>query len=163
MQKPIISAIAAISSKNRSLGKDNSLLWKIPEDMKHFKEITTGHPIIMGRKTFESFGARPLPNRENIVITRDTAWSAPNVHIAHSFEEALEIAKSFDPEEIFNIGGGQIYELGMSFTDRLYLTLVDTDLEGDTYFPDYSDFKKEVLRKDSSDENYKYSFVLFEK
>lgn len=163
MKKPIVSIIAAIGAKNRVLGKDNDLLWKIPEDMKFFKNTTSGHPIIMGRKTFESFGARPLPNRENIIITRDMTWSAPDIHIAHDFEDALEIAKSFNPDEIFNIGGGQIYELGLPFTDRLYLTLVETDLEGDVYFPDYSEFTKEISRKDSSDENYKYTFVVLER
>lgn len=163
MKKPVVSAIAAIGAKNRVLGKDNFLLWKIPEDTKFFKDTTLGHPIIMGRKTFESFGARPLPNRENIIITRDETWTAPGIYVAHTFEEALEIASQFDSEEVFNIGGGQIYELGLPFTDRLYLTLIDTDLEGDAYFPKYDEFKKEVSRKDSSDKNFKYSFVVLEK
>ena len=163
MKRPIISAIAAIGAKNRVLGKDNDLLWKIPEDMKFFRKTTKEHPIIMGRKTFESFGSKPLPKRENIVITRDKNWSAENIYIAHTFEDALKIAMSFNPEEIFNIGGGQIYELGLPYTDRLYLTLVETDIEGDVYFPDYSEFKKVISSKKSSDNNYKYTFVTLDK
>lgn len=165
MKKPIVSAIAAIGAKNRVLGKDNKLLWKIPEDMKRMVKITTGHPLFMGRKTFESFGGKGLPNRENIIITRDENYvpSDPKAHVVYSMEAAIELASKFDQEEIFNFGGEQIYKLGMPYVDRLYLTLVETDIKGDAYFPDYSEFTKEIERIESSDKNYKYTFLTLER
>jgi len=164
MSKPRISIIAAIGT-NRVLGKDNALLWRIPEDFKRFKAITTGHPVIMGRKTFESIG-RPLPNRKNIVISRNagkTPGIHPEVEMASSLDDAIQKASGLDQSEIFILGGGQIYEQGMALADRLYLTLVDTAPEGDTYFPDYSLFSKKISEEKSSDENFSYSFLVFEK
>lgn len=164
MKKPIISIIAAIGARNRVLGKDNKLLWNISEDMKHFRETTRGHAVIMGSKTFASLSNKPLPDRTNIVITRDNNFEAKDVLISHNIEEALEIAKQHETEEIFNIGGGQIYTLGLPYTDRLYLTLVDTDIEGDTYFPEYEKkFTKIISKRDFEDDNFKYSFVVLER
>src|SRR3989338_7621685 len=148
MHKPKISMIVAMDEK-RGIGKDNSLMWKIPGELARFKQITMGHPIIMGRKTFESIG-RVLPGRKNIIITRDGNYKVAGAEVVNSLEEALIQAKSGNTDEIFIIGGGQIFEQALSLTDRLYLTLVKGDFKADTFFPDYSDFKKEISRKNSS-------------
>lgn len=150
MQRPVISAIAAIG-RNRELGKSGKLIWRIPEDMRRFKEITTGHPVIMGRKTYESIG-KPLPNRVNIVITRNADYDAEGCIVVQTIEDAIAQAKKHDSEEIFIIGGGQIYEHAMRLTDKLYLTIVDAESsDADAYFPHYDDFKlierKEVIAK----------------
>ena len=166
MNTPIISIVVAVNSSDRSIGKNNQLLWSIPEDMKHFREVTTGHPVIMGRKTFDSIPKkfRPLPGRKNIVVTRDSNWSYENVVSATSIESAIEKAKEFDDQEIFIIGGEQIYKLGLPYADRLYITVVETDLKGDTFFPEYTgDFTKVISEKDSGDENFKYIFLVLER
>jgi len=167
----MINIIAAIG-KNRELGKDNKLLWHIPEDFKRFKKITEGQVVIMGRKTYESLDKkyRPLPNRINIVITRDVNYSSSEVEkngsrqartiICSSIEEAINKAKEFH-KEIFIIGGAQIYSLAIKYTDKLYLTLVDKDYpEADVFFPDYSEFKM-VKEEKHQDEKYSYKFVEF--
>jgi len=152
-----ISMIAAIASENRALGLNGRLIYSIPEDLKRFKEITTGHPIIMGRKTFESIGM-PLPNRRNIVITRDEDYFAEEVVIVHSLEEALGLVQNAD--EVFIIGGGEIYKEAIHMADKLYLTVVEGNPEADTYFPDYSDFKKVTFEEEhESDEGLKYKFL----
>lgn len=115
------------------IGSDNQLLWHLPRDLKHFKEITSGHPVIMGRKTFESIG-RPLPNRTNIVISRKTDWFQEGVLIVGNIKEAIKFAKKID-ENIFIIGGGNIYEQTMDLTDKIEVTLVKANLEADTFFP----------------------------
>ena len=155
--------IAAIG-KNRELGKGNDLLWKIPDDLKRFKELTKGHPIIMGRKTYESIG-RPLPGRSNIVITRDQKWAAEGVITVVSMEEAISLSKTKPGnDEIFIIGGGQIYELGLTCADKLYLTLIDDAKEADSFFPDYELwFKKKKLEGGGEFEGVKYSWVDFER
>ena len=155
--------IAAIG-KNRELGKGNELLWKIPEDLKRFKELTKGHPIIMGRKTYESIG-RPLPGRTNIVITRDQKWAAEGVFTVISMDEALSLAKMKPgSDEIFIIGGGQIYELGLTFADKLYLTLIEDAKEADSFFPEYKPcFKKKKIVGEGEFEGVKYSWVDFER
>lgn len=162
-----ISMIAAIASGNRALGKNNRLIYHIPEDLKRFKDLTTGHPIIMGRKTFESIGM-PLSNRRNIVITRDEEFMADGVVVVHSLEEALGLVQNED--EIFIIGGGQIYQEAIKLADKLYLTIVegnpevDPDLIGaDTFFPDYSEFKKIVFEESHQSNGLKYKFLDLEK
>jgi len=159
--KPRISIIAAIG-KNRELGKGNKLLWHIPGDLPRFKKLTTGHPIIMGRKTFESIG-RPLPNRTNIVVTRDADYKAEGTVVVDSIEKAIETAKSKDEEEIFVIGGGQIYQQALPFADRLYLTVVDVQADADTFFPDYSEFKKVISEEKKEEENLKFKYIILEK
>src|SRR3989338_5065775 len=130
----MISLIAAIG-KNNELGKANALLWHLPADMKHFIEITTLHPVVMGRKTFESIG-RPLPNRRNIVITRDVKYKKEEVEIVHSLSEALDLFPDQN-EEIFIIGGAEIYRQTMPIADRLYITHIDAeDSEADSFFPE---------------------------
>jgi dihydrofolate reductase len=163
MNNPRISIIAAMSKDSRIIGDGPKIPWHIPEDFKYFKETTMDHPIIMGRKTFETF-PKLLPGRTHIVITRDEDYEVPeNVIKASSIQEAISSASELDPEEIFIIGGGQIYELGLELADRLYLTIVDTKVEGDIIFPEYTEFKKEISRRESEDENYKYSFVVLER
>ena len=127
----MINIIAAVA-RNGIIGGDNSLLWHISEDLKRFKALTTGHPVIMGRKTWESLG-RPLPGRTNVVISRNREFSAAGCLTAGSLGEALKL---FAPDtELFIIGGGQIYAAAMPLADKIYLTLVDADYEGDTFFP----------------------------
>lgn len=156
-----ISLIAAIS-ENKVIGRDNDLPWHIPEDLKRFKEITKGHPVIMGRKTYESIG-RLLPNRTNIIITRDKTYQVEEAVIVNSLEEAIQEGKKVDDREMFIIGGGQIFKQAIDVADKLYLTIVHSTIDGDVYFPDYSHFTKEVYRRDSSNDSYTYTFLDLEK
>jgi len=134
-----ISMIAAMA-EDRVIGINNTLPWKLPNDMKWFRQQTMGKPIVMGRKTFESFGAKPLPGRQNIIITRDKAYQADDCDVVHSIEEALEVAA--DAEEVMIIGGASFYEQMLPKADRLYLTFVHANIEGDAWFPqwDYEDW-----------------------
>lgn len=170
MNNTRISIVAAVG-RNRELGKDNKLLWNIPEDLKRFKEITSGHPIIMGRKTFESIG-RPLPNRTNIVVSRDTLKRQKETEQrgqfieqwAPSLDEAIELArKAPGGEEIFIIGGGQIFTQALPMTDKLYLTIVDEEFDADTFFPEYGQFTKTISKEDRESDGYRYSFLVLEK
>lgn len=161
MTKPRVSIIAAIAN-DRVIGKDNKLLWHIPEDLQHFKKITSGHPVIMGQKTFESLG-KPLPGRTNIVLTFDKSYQSPGCTVAYSIDEAIKIASEKDQEEIFFIGGGQIYAEAIKIADKLYLTLVEGEYEADTFFPDYSEFKKVVLEEPHESAGYKYKFLELER
>ena len=165
----MISIIAAIG-KNRELGKDNKLLWHISEDFKRFKDLTSGHIVIMGRKTYESLPEkfRPLPNRTNIVVTRNSNFTTINqLIVVGSIEEAIESAKSKiqNPNsEIFIIGGASIYEQGIKYADKLYLTLVEKEYpDADAFFPDYSQFKKIVSEEKHQDDIYTYRFVELDK
>lgn len=132
-----VAAIAAMS-KNLAIGKDNKLLWHIPDDFQHFKKTTMGKPIIMGRRTYESLG-KPLPGRTNIVITSKPDQVQGDVITVSSINEAIakgkEIAAQSGVDEVFIIGGGQIYEAALPQTDRIYLTVINQDYEGDTFFP----------------------------
>ena len=128
----MITIIAAIG-KNNALGKDNQLLWRLPKDLKHFKTMTENHPIVMGRKTYESIG-KPLPNRTNIVVSRKENWFSEEILIVSKLKEAVKFAKKID-EEVFIIGGGEIYNQTMELADRLVITYVDQDFEADTFFP----------------------------
>ena len=133
-----ISLIVAVS-RNGAIGLNNQLPWYLPEDLKYFKSVTMGKPLIMGRKTFDSIG-RPLPGRANIVLTRDPQWTSDGVEVVQSVEQALvagEIAcEAADVDEIMVIGGEQIYRMTIDLADRIYLTQVDADVEGDAFFPD---------------------------
>jgi dihydrofolate reductase len=133
MSNTRLSLIAAMA-RNRVIGLHNRLPWRLPTDMKRFRELTTGHAIIMGRKTFDSL-ARPLPNRKNIVVTRDSDYRAEGATVVHNIEDAIACAGA-DPE-IFVIGGEQIYRQTLPLASRLYLTLVDSDFEGDAWFPEF--------------------------
>lgn len=139
---PIV-IVAGMEKTSHAIGKENRLLWHVPEDMKRFKQLTMGHPVIMGRKTFESITdilGKPLPGRTNIVITRNTTYSHPNanVKIAHSLDEALQLADAESPKEIHIGGGDAVYQQAMPYVSRLHLTLFDDpDVEADTFFPEY--------------------------
>jgi len=155
-------SIIAIVGKNRAIGKNNRLLWNIPEDMQHFQEKTMGKTVIMGDRTFESIG-KPLPNRKNIVVTKLSNFKAKGVEIRNSLEEVLEKARK-SMEEIFVIGGGIIYNLSLPYADKLYLTVVDdAPTDADTFFPDYSEFKKIVSREEHDNGEYKFSFLELER
>lgn len=159
-----INIIAAIGEGNRVIGDKGKLPWHIPEDLKRFKELTLGHPIIMGRNTFLSI-ERVLPGRTNIVLT-DTPWEAPvGIIVALSFEDALHKAASFSgSEEIFVIGGGMVYREALSFADRLYLTLVRGNFSGDVFFPEYESlFPNVASREERQSDGYRYSFVVLER
>lgn len=145
----MISIIVAIG-KNRELGKNNKLLWNIPEDLKRFKKITSDNIVVMGRKTYESIG-RPLKNRINIVITRDREYKVEGAVIVHSLEEAIKKLKDYENKNVFIIGGGQIYNQAIEIADRLYITLVDEVYpEADTYFPEYVSFFPKLITTESS-------------
>lgn len=154
----MISLIVAMS-QNKVIGSNNAMPWHIPGELARFKRITTGHAIIMGRKTFESIG-RVLPNRTNIIITRDSEYKVEGALIVNSLDEALRQAKEADgSEELFIIGGGEIFKQAMPIADKLYLTLVHKDVDGDTYFPDYSMFTKQISREDHEHDGFSYSFL----
>lgn len=161
----ILSAIVAVG-ENNEIGKDNDLLWRLPNDMRFFRTTTSGHAVIMGRKTLESFG-KPLKNRENIVITRSQDYQTEGVHITHNLQEAIELARSMGEEEAFLLGGGQIYAEGLKFCDRLYLTQVHGTFEADTFFPAIKEEEwKEIHRENHpADERhaYAYTFLTYER
>lgn len=156
----MISLIAA-HDKNRGIGIHNKIPWHIPEDLKHFKEITMNHPVIMGRKTYESIG-KPLPGRTNIVVTRDQNYSA-DVKVVHSIDEAISYAKTIDQEEIFIIGGAEIFRQSIDKADKLYVTIVDGVYKADTFFPDYSAFKLSSTSDVKTFGGYMYRFREFVK
>lgn len=157
-----ISAILAMS-ENRVIGNNNKLPWHLPADLKHFKNLTMGHPILMGRKTYESIG-RPLPGRSNIVITHDPNYQAPGCIVVQSIEDALAAAK--DADEIFIIGGAAIFQEMLSYVQRIYLTLIHQQINGDTFFPalDVNQWK-EIEKVDYTEDTnnpYSYSFIVLD-
>lgn len=165
-----VSAIAALGKNNGynggGIGKNGQLLWHIPEDLQRFKELTLGHPIIMGRKTFDSIIqvlGRPLPGRISIVMTRDPFWSYPGAVVAHSIQEALAEARSLGSDEIFIGGGAEVYREALPYTNRLYLTLIDDEKEADSFFPDYSEFTKEIFRESHTWNGVRFEWVDLER
>jgi len=162
-----ICAVVAIG-KNRGLGKDGKLLWHIPDDLKRFKELTLGHPIIMGRKTFESIlgytQGKPLAGRTNIVITRDAEWKYEGVIVVPSLEEAIAKGRELDQEEVHIGGGAQIYEQALPYIDKLYLTLIDDSKEADSFFPPYADtFTKKVFEEKREWNGLSYRWIDLER
>lgn len=159
----MVTIIAAVG-RNKALGKNNDLIWHLPADLRRFKEVTRGHHVIMGRKTFESLG-KPLPNRTNIIVSRNSNYKADGCIVVGSLEEALKEAQS-DPNP-YILGGAQIYEQALEVADRMDLTLVHEDFEADAFFPDFSDENwEETGRQDfKKDEKnpYDYSFVQYKK
>lgn len=161
----ILSAIVAISNNN-VIGKDNELPWYLPADLRYFKKITIDHPVIMGRKSFEAIG-NPLPKRTNIVITRDPYYLSSNILIAHSLGEAINLARETSPEEAFIIGGAEIFEIALPHLDRLYITEIHADFDGDTFFPEWDRTEwnlvsQEAHRSDKKNE-FDYSFKIYER
>lgn len=163
-------AMIAAQSLNRVIGINNKLPWYLPGDLKYFKQVTLGKPIVMGRKTFESIG-KPLPGRTNIVITRDTDWNHPGVRVVHGLDEGVELAESLalidGVEETVVIGGAEIYALCLPRADRLYLTQVHAEVEGDAFFPQLDATEwQEVGRDDFKAEGpnpYDYSFIVMDR
>lgn len=157
-------------SRNRTIGRKNGLPWHLPEDLKYFKRVTMGKPIIMGRKTWESIG-RPLPGRCNIVITRDRAYRAEGIKVVGSLEEAISLAESValidGAEEAVVIGGAQIYALALPLAQRLYMTQVHAEVEGDAFFPQFDLTQWDELGRDdfsaSGPNPYDYSFVVLDR
>ena len=146
--------------KNREIGKGSELLWPVPDDLQYFKRVTTGHAIIMGDKTFKSIG-RPLPNRQNIVATFDKSLEIPGVTVVNSIEEGFEKAEG---NEVFVIGGGQIYKAALPYADKLYLTLFESErVDADIFFPEYSSFNKKTVLEEREHKGLKYSWCVFEK
>ncbi|MBG8551950.1 dihydrofolate reductase [Hymenobacter guriensis] len=153
-----MTALVVAVADNGVIGGENKLLWHLPLDLKHFKQLTQGHPVIMGRRTFESIG-RPLPNRTNIVVTRQTDWQAEGCRVANSVLEALEMAAPLD-EQVFVIGGGEIYRQALPAADVVYLTEVHHDFEGDVTFPDLTpgDWREENRERHEPDAKHAYAF-----
>lgn len=161
--KPRVNLIAALA-KNRVIGIENRLPWRLPEDLAHFKALTLGRPVLMGRKTFESLG-RPLPGRTNVVITRNAQYAAAGCLVAASIPAALALCA--DAEEVFLIGGAELYAQTIPLADRLYLTEVELNAEGDAWFPDYDhSLFREVSRESHTGEKgdaLRFDFVVYEK
>ncbi len=153
----MITMIAA-AGENNALGKDGDLVWHLPDDFKRFKKLTTGHHIIMGRKTWESF-PRPLPNRTHVVITRDSNYKAPQAIVVHNMEDALTYTK--DDNHTFIIGGGEIYKLGLPYATHIELTRVHGTFEADAFFPriDTNQWQLIETKKHTVDSEHKYSFT----
>jgi dihydrofolate reductase len=157
-------------SDNRVIGRNNKLPWHLPNDLKYFKRLTTGKPVIMGRKTYESIG-RPLPNRVNIVLTREVGFSAEGVKVVHTLDEAIDLAQAectiSGAEEVIIMGGAEIYRLAMPLADRLYVTLVHAHVDGDAWFPEidlttYQEIAREDFQADGPNP-YDYSFCVFDR
>lgn len=164
-----ISIIVAFAGKKRVIGKKGGLPWYIPDELKRFKQITMGHPIIMGRKTHESIG-KPLPGRTNIVVTHDPQYQSADCIVTHSLEEALrqvytERSRSAQGhDEIFVIGGGELYKQALPLADKLYLTYIDKEIEGDVFFPDYAEFKKIIHKSEwQYHKDLRYKFLELER
>lgn len=154
----IISFVAAMS-RNRVIGKNNALPWSMPADMKRFRDVTRGKPVIMGRKTFESIG-HPLPDRTNIIITHDTGFTADGCTIAHSLEEA--ITSVGEAEEAMVIGGSSVFQQFLPYAKRMYLTIIDEDIEGDALFPEFdkNEWREQERITYEPDEKNKYRYVF---
>ena len=152
-------ALVVAMSRNRVIGRDNRLPWRLPADLAFFKRVTMGHPVIMGRRTFESIG-KPLPGRLNIVVSTQRGYEAPGCTVAHSMEEAYRVAG--DAEEVSIIGGSAIFEAALSEADVIYLTEVDAEVEGDVFFPpfDRSRWRETELERHAPDERHAYPFRI---
>jgi dihydrofolate reductase len=156
----MIVLMAAIG-RNRELGFGNKLPWHLPDDLKRFKEITRGHSIIMGRKTYESIG-KALPERKNIVITRNADYKAPGAVVVGSIEEAFKETGAAAGEDVFVIGGGEIYRLALPYADKMYLTFVDAEIPADTYFPEFNENEWRITGAvpHEADEKHAHRFVF---
>lgn len=155
-----VTAIAAMS-KNRVIGSNNGIPWYLQEDFRFFKRTTLNHPIIMGRKTFESIG-KPLPKRTNMVVTKNPFYISSGIVILHSLEAALEMANNHGEEEVFIIGGGTIYQQSLPFLDSIYLTEVQTELAGDTFFPElnFNNWKVSEILSHKKDSKNDFDFII---
>ena len=134
----MILSLLVAAAENNVIGKDNQLPWHLPNDLKYFKNLTWGMPILMGRKTFESIG-KPIPGRKSVVITRNADWKHEGVDVVHSIEDAIQKAESFGVKEIFVIGGAEIFKTSLQKANRIYLTRIHQNFDGDVYFPEVSE------------------------
>ncbi len=157
-----LTLIAAMA-ENRVIGSGGGLPWKLPDEMQHFMDVTMGHSVLMGRKTFESMD-RPLPKRTNIVITRDTDYRAVGAHVVNTLAEAIELAESRGEKEAFVIGGAQIYALILPLADRMVLTRVHAEIEGDVRFPSFDTSQWRVVSeaRHEADERHAYGYTIRE-
>ncbi|MBX0289018.1 dihydrofolate reductase [Hymenobacter sp. HSC-4F20] len=153
-----MTALVVAVADNGVIGGENQLPWHLPLDLKHFKQLTQGHPVVMGRRTFESIG-RPLPGRTNIIVTRQPEWRAEGCETAYAVPQALELARTFD-EEVFVIGGGEIYRQALPAADVVYLTEVHHAFEGDVTFPELNpaEWREETRERHEPDEKHAYAF-----
>lgn len=162
----MIKSIMVARSDNRVIGKDNDLVWHMPADLRYFKETTTGHYVLMGRKTYESVD-KPLPGRLNIIITRQPDYYRECCVVVHSLEEGFALAEKNGQQEVFVLGGSEIYQLAMDQVDRIYLTEIKAKFEGDSYFPEIDDSKwREVKREEHEPDEqnpHPYAFVVLER
>jgi len=161
MSKPVLTLVAAMA-RNRVIGINNTLPWHLPEDLKHFKAVTLGKPVLMGRKTFDSIG-RPLPGRRNIVITRQADWQAEGVDVAHSLSEAMQLAEGVD--EVCLIGGAELYAQAIGMADKLKLTEIAAEYEGDAHFPALAvgDWQELARSEHCSAQGLAYAFVEYQR
>jgi dihydrofolate reductase len=164
-EKPVLSLLVAADEAN-VIGKDNKLPWHLPNDLKYFKNLTWGMPILMGRKTFESIG-KPLAGRQSIVITRNKDWQHHGVEVVHSVKEAIERARQKDIKEVFVIGGAEIFNTSLAQADRIYLTRIHHTFEGDVYFPELSDKEWKLVKSHLSPKDeknpYDHTFQVWER
>jgi dihydrofolate reductase len=151
---PHISIIVATDEEN-GIGKDNQLMWHLPKDLKFFKNTTSGHPVIMGRKTYDSVG-RPLPNRRNIIITRQKDLKIDGVEVFNEFEKAVKACA--DEDEVFIVGGGEIYKQALPFTDKIYLTKVHRKFNADAFFPEFNKEEWKLISKEDHEQDEKHAF-----
>lgn len=163
MEEPVITIIVA-AAENNAIGKDNDLLWHLPNDLKFFKQKTSGRSLIMGRKTFESLDG-PLPKRRNLIVTRQSNYQASGAEVVHSLPEALALCAG--EEEVFIGGGAEIYKQALPFVDRIYLTRVHTHIQGDSYFVDLDEQEWNLVstERHSADDRhaFAYTFMLYER
>lgn len=160
-KNPILSIIVAVA-ENGVIGKNNEIPWQLPMDMKFFKETTMGHHMVTGRKNYESIG-RPLPGRTMVIATRDSEFTAPGSLLADSIEEAIQLAMELEKEEVFIIGGGEIYRQTLHLVDRLYITKIHESFDGDVFFPQINESQWKEVRSQLilADEKHKYSFTFY--
>jgi len=161
----IISLIAAIG-KNRAIGKNNQLLWNLPNDMRHFRETTSGHPVIMGERTYLSIG-RPLPKRENIILSQNPDFHPDGCVVVKDIDSALSAARATGTDEVFVIGGGMVYSSFLPRADKMYLTLVEAEPEGDVFFPEWNPAEWRVMSSKEhpadQENSLKHTFFIYER
>ena len=160
-----ISQIVAVS-ENNTIGKDNDLIWRLPADLKFFKNTTTGHHMLLGRKNYDSIG-RPLPNRVSLIVTRDTSYSAEGAEVFHSIDDAIQFARDAGETELFIVGGAEIYNQTLPLIDKIYFTEVHQSFEGDCFYDeldksDWAEVSREYHEADAKNP-YNYSFVVYER
>ncbi len=151
--------LVVAASENNAIGLNNQLLWHLPKDMRFFKNTTWGMPILMGRKTFESMGSKPLNGRLNMIITRDKNWLSEDVMVVHTMEDAIALATKFSYNELLVIGGGEIYTMALPLANKIWLTRVHTTIEGDTFFPTIGpDWERISVASNEADAKHAYAF-----